>query len=159
VALHVTIAEVQSWLDAGKLELPATDTLPEEFNVSTYVLAKLGQIYNVATWVDNATTPNLVRVVISAKVAANRYNKLYSEEDDAGNKYANKLEVWAESIITALLNGTIVLVDYPTPITANDPAYYPNDLTGSDTIVDALGFIVGAGAGSEDIKFRMGDRY
>jgi hypothetical protein len=159
VALHVTIPEVQSWLDAGKIELPTNDTLPEEFNVSTYVLAKLGQIYNVSTWVDTTTTPNLVRVIISAKVAASRYNKLYSEEDDAGNKYANKLEVWAEGIITALLNGTIVLVDYPTPVTANDPAYYPNDATGSDVILDALGNVVGIGAGAEDIKFRMGDRW
>lgn len=157
MALHVTVAEVQSWLDQGKIDLPTNDQLPEEFNVATAVFSRLAQVFNTAPWVDNTTTPNLIRVIISAKVAANRYNKLYSEEDDAGNKYANKLENWADSMIIALLNGSVVLIDSPA-VVANDPAFYPKDSTGSEQILDGLGFPIGL-PGAEDIKFHMADRY
>jgi hypothetical protein len=157
--LHVGIAEVQSWLDPGKLLLPNNDPLPEEFNQATIVLARLSQVYNTATWVDAATTPMLVRVIIAIRIAANRYNKSYSEESDAGNKYANKLERMAENLLQDLANGILQLTDAEsTNPSANNPIFYPDDLTGASQIVDAQGFIIGW-EGSEDIKFTMADRY
>jgi hypothetical protein len=159
MALHVSIAEVQSWLDAGKLSLAANDPLPEEQNAATMVLARLTPVYpdNVPTWINTATTPLIVRVVISALTASYRYNKIYSEEEDSGNRYASKLEGRALELLSMLVNGDLAITEVPTIVTF-DPLFWPDDTTGALIIYDALGNQIGV-EGSEDIRFTMGARF
>lgn len=159
---HVTVAEVQSWLDPAKLPLAANDPLPEEVNAATGVLSRLASVYptEVGNWTNESNTPILVRVIISALTAAYRYNKIYSEEEDAGNRYANKLEARALELLEMVVNGDVLLTDVPgiEDITTFDPLFWPTDVTGAMPIYDAQGFQIGW-AGSEDIKFTMAERF
>lgn len=160
MASHVTVAEVQSWLDQDKLPLAPNDPLPEEANAAAGVLARLANVYpEASTWTDNTNTPALVRVIISALTAAYRYNKIYSEEEDAGNRYAGKLEGRALEMLSMLVNGDVLITDVPvTLITSFDPLFWPGDLTGATKIYDGQGLLIGW-EGSEDIKFHMSDRF
>jgi hypothetical protein len=153
---HVTVGDVQVYLDVNKLALPENDPLEEDQTFADIVFASVGQVYDFSSWTNETTTPALIRRVLAMLIAANRYNKIYSEEDDAGNRYADKIEARALEILASISDGTILLYDaslLPLPET-HDPSFYPNDATGASIIYDALGFVVGE-AGSEDIKFRM----
>lgn len=158
---HVTVDEVQSWLDEAKLPLASNDPLPEEVNAAAGVLGRLANVYDVTGWTNNTNTPQLVRVIISALTAAYRYNKIYSEEEDSGNRYASKLEGRSLELLAMIVNGDIILTDVPgggSTITSFDPLFLPKDVTGASIIYDALGNIINW-EGSEDIKFNMAERF
>jgi hypothetical protein len=162
--LHVTIADVQAWLDEDKIDLAENDPLPEEQHVVNMVFSRVGQIFNTSTWVDPDSTPDLLRTIISGLVAARRYNKIYSESDDAsGNAYANKLEKTLDVLIEQVVDGTIQLIDVeggasPAQVSGNNPTYWPTDQTGALEVFDASGQVVQP-AGSQDIVFRMGQQF
>lgn len=160
MAAHVTYLEVQGWLDKDREPIPENDPLSDDAQFATIVLAKISQVMETSTWVDVSTTPPVVRKIISALIAANRYNRIYAEEEDAGNKYANKLENRAWDWVQQIVDGKMVVLDNSgNPIlNINDPTYYPTDATGAAIIYDALGNVVGE-AGSEDIKFLMGTKF
>jgi hypothetical protein len=160
---RVSVAEVQAWLDPEKLQLPSNDPLPEEQHSSNIVLSKLAQVFDVSDWVDEATTPSLVRTIISGLTAARRYNKIYSETEDAGNKYANKLEAILMDMINQVVAGSLTLTDVetgdsPAQVHANNPKFWPNDRTGALEVHDARGMLIQP-EGSQDIKFRMGQTW
>lgn len=156
---HVTVTEVQAWLDPAKLPLAPNDPLPEEVNAGAMVLGRLANVYDVTTWVNSTTTPTIVKTIISALVAGARYNKIYSEEEDAGNAYANKLERRAFELLDYIVNGDIAITDLPvTAVGSFYPLFYPTDSTGASVIYDAVGNIIGW-EGSEDIKFTMASRF
>lgn len=157
---HVTVTEVQSWLDPAKLPIAANDPLPEEVNAATGVIGRLANVYPEAvTWTTEANTPLMVRVIISALTAAYRYNKIYSEEEDTGNRYANKLEARALELLSMLINGDLQITDVPvTTITSFDPQFWPTDATGALPVFDARGFLM-AYPGDDDVKFTMSSRF
>lgn len=158
---HVTVGDVQVWLDAEKLELPDNDPLDEDQTFTDIVFSRVGQIYVTTGWTSATTTPAIIRRIIAMLIAANRYNKIYSEEDDAGNRYANKLEARAYDMIGMIVDGQIVVID-PVgglPIAnENNPVFWPDDTAGAIEIRNALGDLIGI-AGSEEIKFTMAETW
>lgn len=108
----ITIDDVQAWFTDNRLSLEATDTLPEEVNVTAEVLASVSNRYDTSTWLNAATTPRLIRSIISARVAAIRYRKHYADQLDE-IAYADWLDEWAMNILEGIVNGTIPLTDVP----------------------------------------------
>jgi hypothetical protein len=153
---RVTGTDVQVYLDEDLFPIPENDTFPEEPTFADMVFARLGQIYDTSTWLDTATTPSLIRRIIAMLVAANRYNKKHAEDDDAGNRYAYKLENRAWELVNLIMSDQAVLYDASLIELAelNDPRFWPTDATGASNVLDAMGHIVGV-QGSDDIKFRM----
>ncbi len=132
----ITIDDVQSWFTDDRLSLDGGDKLPEETNVSAEVLATVSTRYDITTWVDDTTTPRLIRSVISARVAAIRYSKHYADQLDE-IVYADWLNDWAMNILEGIVNGTIPLLDVPTDdLTAAQEAasaaFYPTDASSVD---------------------------
>lgn len=125
----VTVNEVQAWLESTKLRLGHDDELPEEVHLSRMVLSKLATRFDISAWVDETTTPDLVRTIIAMLVAAARYNKQYSESDSqAGNPYANKLEGLAYDMLEQLITGEMLLTDATDgPGVEGTVAFYPTD--------------------------------
>jgi hypothetical protein len=132
----ITLDEVQPWLEESKLRLAQDDELVEEVTASPLVLGKLAARFDTSTWVDENTTPEIVRKCIAMLCAAWRYNKHYSEsEDGAGNPYANKLErmVWGDppdfmgGIIGGILAGSIDIGTVDGPAAEGTIAFYPTD--------------------------------
>jgi|SRR5215218_4511004 len=153
---RVTPDDVQVFLDEDLFEIPENDTFPEEQTFADLVFARLGQAYDTTTWTSTGTTPALVRRILSMLIAANRYNKAHAEDEDAGNKYAFKLENRAWELVKLILEDQAVLYDasFLELAELNDPKFWPTDASSASAVINALGFLVGP-EGSDDVKFRM----
>lgn len=153
---HVSIDNVQVFLDKSKLTIDENDQLEDEPTYADIVLSRIANAYTVSGWIDAATTPTLVKRIIAMLIAAARYNKIYSEEDDAGNRYAGKLEARAYSLIDMVVSGQASLLDSSLATLPDfaDPKFWPDDTTGALAVYNALGRQVAA-PGDDDIKVRM----
>ncbi len=108
----VSVDDVQAWFTDDRLSLEVTDDLPEEPNVSAEVLSTVAARYDTSTWIDRSTTPELIRSIISAQVAAIRYRKHYADQIDE-LPYADWLDQWAMTIMNGIVGGSIALLDIP----------------------------------------------
>lgn len=152
---HVTLPEVQQWLEATKLTLSSLDPALED-SAFTVVSSMLDRRYDTTVWVDSTTTPSLIRKIISLLIASWTYERQYSEESTGSSSYSTALEDSAMSLIAGLTEGSIDIVGVvPTNETSQQPAFLPTDDTGLTQRVDGLGFYLGV-PGDEDIKFTMG---
>lgn len=128
---RITEADAQGWVEGTKftIQVPFSVTAAEQLSqIETEVLGRVSAAYpaaTVATWVDELTTPELVKVAIAKLFVAWMYRKQYSESIvDTDASYAALLEANAETIIMGLADGTI-----PIPgVTSNiGPVFYPTD--------------------------------
>lgn len=128
----IDVDDVQPWLEESKLRLDSADELPEEKFQSEYVLSRLAScLVDASSWIDPAATPPMIRWIIGMLVAAQRYNKAYSEtEDSAGNLYANKLEDKANMLIDGICSGDLLIDAIAVDVSIGEPSFYPTDLTG-----------------------------
>lgn len=159
MALHVSVAEVQQWLETTKLTTIAVDAQLEA-TAAERVLSAVARIYDVTTWVSETTTPSLIRKIIAMLVAAWSYDRQYSEDTVEGSAYGERLEERAMMLLQGILDGTLDLldiVDEPTPTTSG-PVFHPDDSTGRTQQYDAAGHAIG-GEFDADTKFQMGMRF
>jgi hypothetical protein len=159
MALVVTPAEVQAWLEETKLPLVEIDQgLHEAARV--LVFSHLAEVYDTSGWTTSTNTPSLVRQVVAIYIAAWVYNRAYSSVSIEGPTYGDKLIAMAESILVSIVNGNADLTDADSSIArSTSPEFVPNDSTGSSQQYDAAGNAIGPDEFSEDIKFTMGMRF
>src|ERR1051325_10311267 len=121
----ITVADVRGWVEATKLDIQTLDLnfLPQ---LEAEILARLGTVFATSGWVDPASTPLLIKVIIAKSYAAWTYKKAYSENQSTTNDYAVELKANAEMLIDGLLDGTIELPGV-TPISDQSAAFYPTD--------------------------------
>jgi len=133
---RITPADVQVWLEPTKLRIDSGDSLAEENAASEIVLSKLTTRFDISDWTDTTDTPDLVRQIIAMLVASFRYNSIYSETEDAGNPYADKLKDMADNLIMGILDGSIDLIDEPLqgPGVTGTLEFFPTDKTGSNDL-------------------------
>lgn len=123
---RVTLGEVQGWLDPSKLTLASLDA-ELLANLEEELISRLRVVYDTSTWVDSLTTPKLVRTAISKFYASWLYDRFYSENQEEGNDYALRLAENVESIMSALIDGRVVLPEDPEPAVSRGPSFYPTD--------------------------------
>lgn len=157
MAIVVTLAKIQQWLEQTKLTLSVIDPDLAE-SAREMAFSTLVNDYDTTVWVDANTTPKLVQSAISMLIAAWTYNRAYSEEGGAAT-YGNDLEAKAYALLGGIADGTIALEEYPgVGATAETLEFYPDDSTGALEVYDGLGYLVGL-QGSEDIQTRVGMRF
>jgi hypothetical protein len=127
---RVTVPELQAWVEGTKFTivtpLSATNT-QLLLQIEEEILSRVANAYDTSTWVDETTTPRLIRVAIAKKFVAWAYRRQYSEslgEDDA--TYAALLEANSEMIIQGILDGSIEIPDLPPSFTTG-LSFYPTD--------------------------------
>jgi len=122
----ITVDDVRGWVESSKLNIQTLDLdfLPQ---LEAEVLARLGTVYDVTGWVDPASTPRLVRVIITKMYAGWTYDKFYSENQSERNEYAAMLKDNAEMLILGLVDGTIEIPEIPGGSANTGPSFYPND--------------------------------
>jgi hypothetical protein len=128
---YTTVGEVQAWLEPTKLTI--TEVEPElEDAVATFVLARLSPVYEIGGWLDELTTPKLVRKTIAVCYAARLYDRQYSEDEEE-NKYAQRLHQICTASTDSIVDGTTELQTDPgvVPLTDDNPSFYPNDESSS----------------------------
>lgn len=135
---HITVADAQVWLEGTKAHLTSLDT-GLETQISTLVLGRLADTFAAtvtSTWVDNNTTPEIVKQVIAMMYAGWYYDRQYSEMVAAeGTSYGMVLREYAETLIEGLISGSIILVEVPPGQPETLPEFYPNDASSTS---DAL---------------------
>ncbi len=135
MAQLANIEDVQSWFTEDRLLLEADDELTEEINVSNEVLSQVASRYDVSIWVTRATTPSLIKSVISARVAAIRYREHYADQLDNEPNYADWLDKWFMMTLDGIISGQIQLLDATDLTEALDsagPVYWPTDASSID---------------------------
>lgn len=122
---RITVEEVRGWVEVTKLNVQDLDLnfLPQ---LESEVFAKLGTVYDTTTWVDPASTPDIVRVIITKLYAGWIYDRAYSENQAESNPYAAMLKENAGMLIQGLIDGTIEVPGVPATSNPN-PSFYPND--------------------------------
>jgi len=124
---HITAEEARAWADGTKLTVAALDTDLEE-QLAEEVIQRLAGSFTVTTWLDEVTTPKLVRVIIAKLYMAWTYDRSYSEDIEEGSNYAARLKANAELLIAGLIDGTIPLPDAtPGASSTGQVAFYPTD--------------------------------
>lgn len=128
----ITTDEVQAWLSTDRLQLEATDDLPEESAVSNDVLARISAIgHDVSAWISPSTTPSTVKDVIALRVAAYRILKVYADQEEE-SAYAARLLKWAEDILTGILDGSVEMIEDPLIAGTTAPLFFPTDASSID---------------------------
>jgi hypothetical protein len=128
VVARITLADAQAWAENTKLPFNVLDdNLLKQ--VETHVLSKLQScgidITLIGTWIDSATTPELVKSIISMMYVSWYYDRQYSEDQSEGNDYAAMLRDHAKMLLQGVCDGTIEIPGAPT--IAGKPAFFPTD--------------------------------
>lgn len=135
MATHISIDDAQAWIEPTKLTLSTLDTNLEA-QVSALVLSRLLGTFDTASWVNDSTTPGIVRTIIAMHYVAWLYDKYYSD-DAEDNAYAALLRRYADANIAGLVAGNIELIELPD---ANEgvssPVFFPNDLSSAQEPTD-----------------------
>lgn len=123
--VRITVEEVRGWVEVTKLNVQDLDLnfLPQ---LETEVLAKISTVYDTTTWIDAASTPALIRVILTKMYAGWIYDRAYSENQSEANPYAAMLKENAGMLLQGLIDGTIELPGIPATSSPN-PSFYPND--------------------------------
>jgi hypothetical protein len=118
---RITALQAQAWAERTKLPITALDTDLED-EIANEVFAQL-PLFDASTWVDEATTPRLIQVIIAKLYVAWCYDRQYSEDVDTTNSYAGALRANAALLIQGLNNGDVTLVG----VLGTTAGFYPTD--------------------------------
>jgi hypothetical protein len=131
---HISLAEANAWLEATKLTLSSVDSQIDQ-NASGIVIGRLRQTFTTTapTWLDEGTTPPLIRTLISMYYVSYIYDKAYADDASDTSNYAFILRRNADSVIAGLISGAIILDEDPTAAdTFGQPAFFPNDASSAN---------------------------
>jgi hypothetical protein len=121
--MHITLAEAQAWLEGSRVTLGLADT-ELEASASEVVFSQLRGRFDVSPWVDETTTPKLVRTVIAMLHDAWYVQRVHADQDDL-SPYARKLESLAMTLLGGLAGGSIDLDIVIPRATFSLLAFYP----------------------------------
>jgi hypothetical protein len=128
MAVHVTPAEVQQWIQDSRLTIASVDP-PLESSAYSRVVGALALRYTTASWTDSTTTPALVRSIISMLIAAWTINKAHAETVGDVDAYGVHLESSAEVLLGGLADGSILIDDTAVgDYSTGQPGFWPTDL-------------------------------
>ncbi len=121
---HIEIRDAQAWVEKSKLDLKSVMDWELETQVSSQVLGRVAQAFDVSSWLDRDTTPTVIRSIIAMHYVAWWYDRTFSTDNEA-NVYANKLREAADAYLQNILDG-LVPIDGVTNSTGS-PVFYPTD--------------------------------
>lgn len=127
--VHVTEVEVQQWVQNSRLTITGVDPTLESSAFSR-VASALSLRYDTTTWLDDETTPSLVRSIISMLMGAWIINRAAGEASNETDSYGLHLESSALTLLGGLTDGSITLDDAPGAASSatGSPAFWPTDL-------------------------------
>lgn len=102
--MHVSISEVQQWLEITKFEVTYINTELEVAQFAT-VSTALVERYPVDTWINEATTPDMIRSLVSMLIAGFMYNAQNAENASDAGSWGTWLINYANKCIASLAGG------------------------------------------------------
>lgn len=158
--------DANNWLDAVKLKFENQEDAEEESaSADAIVLGALIDVFpnNANLWTTTTplvppaeAVPALVREIAALLMAAQLYQKKYSEETPRAYNYGVQLEQKAMRMLKGLRDGTITLadVDLVNSLGFLEADYWPNDTT---VVTTDMPNLVGPALGEPERFFRMED--
>jgi hypothetical protein len=133
---RIDVADAQAYVEKSKLTFNTLDAGLIAM-VEPIVLGQLNRAYDVSTiqnfWVNSATTPPLVRVLIALKYVSLYYDRAYSE-DDGSNTWARRLDRMYNDLIDSISTGDIDIPEIVGVVgVARSPRFYPNDASTAES--------------------------
>lgn len=122
---RISIDDARAWVESTKLSPVALD-LDHLSQLEEEVLDRIASVYDISSWIDKATTPRLIQVIIAKTYAGWLYDKYYSENQNQPNKYSQLLKQNAETLIQSIISGTITIPGTD-PTNSVGAVFYPND--------------------------------
>jgi hypothetical protein len=127
MTVHVTVSEVQQWIQDTRLTVGSVNT-DLESSAFSRVVGALALRYTTATWVDASSTPALVRSIISMLIAAWTINRAHAETVGDVDAYGVHLESSAMVLLGGLADGSILIDDTAIgDYSTGQPAFWPTD--------------------------------
>jgi hypothetical protein len=127
---HFSVTEARAWAETSKLPISSLDASLEA-QVTNIVFGLLSPTFPTSTWTGEATTPALVRTILSMYYVAAVYDKHYAQEEEEST-YSITLRSLANTNISGLLSGAITLDEYPLPEGSFQPSFFPNDASSAN---------------------------
>lgn len=125
MSFHVSLLELNAWTDGAKLEVGVIDAGLEESN-AVEVFGQLSSVFDSSTWLDETTTPQLIRKLLAMRYVGWYFLRTYSEDTDISN-YGMLLLAQADALLQGLLTGSIILPEVPVPLSNEQATFYPTD--------------------------------
>jgi hypothetical protein len=136
---RITLAEAQAWAETSKMDLSDFGGLDLNLltQVEAQVLGDLGRVYDPALiqylWVNEMTTPQLVRTLIAMRYVSLLYDRQYSE-DEGRNPWARRLENMANDLTESITTGNVDIPEVAGVVgVARSPLFYPTDASSEET--------------------------
>jgi hypothetical protein len=128
---RITSADAQAWVERNRLHIDDPFLANDAallVHIEGEVLGRLSGEFSTAAWVDAASTPPLVRKIVSMLYLAAVYRRQISQATTRTGQhtYSDWLETNAMTILQGILDGTLDIGQLPSG-TGGQPAFYPND--------------------------------
>jgi len=133
--LLASLDDINAHLPSDKAAIEDADDDLLQVEVYRLVRAKLSSAFattTMNTWVDPASTPEVIRTIAGLVIAAKWYALLYAEDSTDDARYANWLYAQAMDLINGILAGNTAVID-PGGEVINDTGsfgdadFFPND--------------------------------
>jgi hypothetical protein len=122
---RILLADAQAWAESTKLTLTPLDAALLS-QVETQVVSQLDNALDVTTWVNDVTTPEIVKTIIAMLYVAWLYDRQYSEDQEQGNDYAALLRAQAAALLAGLIDGSIIIPGNEVE-NVGAPEFFPTD--------------------------------
>jgi hypothetical protein len=125
-------------LETTKLSISSIEpTL--ELDVSSEVLGRLGETFYayVPLWIDNTTTPALVKQIMAMYYASWVYDRSFAEVEtnESQVSYGATLRAWASKLLTDMISGGVTVAEILPGGPNSSIVFYPTD---ASSTTDAL---------------------
>lgn len=127
----ISVGDANAWTDKVKLNLTTLDT-DLESSISTQVLARVSQAYDVSSWTTSNNTPSLIKKIIAMMYTGWLYQRTYSEDEET-NSYGLLLLAQADSLMTGIVEGSLPLLGGGGALNPDEPVFYPTDLSSAQS--------------------------
>lgn len=124
--MRITPGDVQAWCESTKLGVAELDVVLDG-QIETQVLAVLEAGFNVSTWLDQNSTPAIIKSILAMKYASVLYDRQYSEDTDTSSPWSAKLDLMAQDLIDGILSGSVAIDGYLLDTSHSSPESYPTD--------------------------------
>lgn len=135
--LYASLDDINAHLPPGKAEIEDADDDLLQVSAFRFIRSKLRGTFAttvLATWLDPATTPIIIREIAGMIIAAKWYAELYAEDSDEEAEYATNLWNQAMAMLLEIIAGSLVvtnpITDEPYPGETGDlteASFWPND--------------------------------
>jgi hypothetical protein len=124
--MRIESADVQAWCEPTKLTVGVLDDAFDA-QIESQIISTLEAGFDVTSWVDPTTTPEIVKSVIAMRYASLLYDRQYSEDSEESNAWAARLDMMASDLIDGMLSGSVTIDGYLTAQDHSDPVGFPTD--------------------------------